>query len=284
MSILSVTERRGYDHSYALGKYAPDRKHTRRFWVYSSVRNEVPETVRTASGIPQLGDLLASDSGVRVVSHKLSRDEDEPRRWEVDVEYSSYAIGDAEEPPDTETATRISIITEQGNVLIERDVDDVAIKNTAGDLIEGIEIPWNNLGLQIEQAVAGTPDYYSLSTWINAINSAEWRGIPAYFAQIRSMSYDSDTIEGVVQWRRVTQVRIANVATQPWGYRLRLLNAGLREKVSGVLNWINDDTTQIPVSKPVPLKSDGTKAGLADAPHFLDFKVYPELAFATLGI
>lgn len=289
MAIVSVKTRLGYDHEYSLGELAPSRNFSRYFWVYSDTKDEDPATVRTAVGLPQVGDASPSDAGSIVQSVRLRRDEEHPKRWEVEVQYSSDLIRDiTEETPETlAELERVSISTRQGQRLIERRLDGTAIVNSAGDLIEGIQLPWNSLSIVIEQYVSGSPDYYVLSKWINAINSATWRGVPQYFAQIDSISYDAakSPIDGAACWKRVTQVKLAHPDQDTYGFRYHALDAGIREKVAGpAWQHIRDDKTGLFVARPVPLNGSGGKLAIGGTPVYIEANPCPVLPFATLGI
>lgn len=289
MAVTSVVERLDGDHNWSVGQYSPTREFTRYFWVYSDTRDESPVAVRTATGIPAPNDAHPNDSGSIVQKVRCRRDVEFAKRWEVECEYSSANPRNQEDEPPTSVTDieRITVSTRQGQLLLERDRSGNLIKNTAGDLIEGLTVPWNALTIQIENYVTSAPDYYVTSKWINVINSATWRGVPAYFAKIGSLTYNEDNIDGVNCWKRVAVVELAHVDSQPWGWRTRVLNAGLRAKVSGQLRHIRDDKTQNFISRPVPLKSDGSKADIAggvDSPYYLDIEVYPEAAFSGLGI
>lgn len=288
MSIESVVERRGYDHSYDFGQYAPNRQYTRYFWVYSTVVDEDPLVVRAASGVPQPNAVHPSDTGCIVQHMRVRRDEEVPKRWDVECIYSNETRQGEKDPPETiADYIKISVSTRQGQRLLERDINDVAITNKAGDLIEGVTVPWNALQLVIEQFVTTEPNYYVASKWINAINSATWRGVPAYFARITGITYNIDVYEGTKCWKRVTTVDLAHIDAQPWGWRERILNAGLRELIDfgdgPVLCRMRDPGTASYLSKPVPLTTGGIRADAGDE-NYIDFQVYPEFAFSGLGI
>lgn len=286
MAIVSFVERLGYDHDWSTNQTGPVREYTRYFWVYSDTRNENPVAVRLAPGIVA-GDAHPTDTGSVAQRFRCRKDEERPDRWEVEITYSSNLPRTRDEEEDVEDYEKVTVSTRQGELLLERDRSGNLVKNTAGDPIEGLQVPWNALTIQIENFTISDPDYYVVSKWINAINSATWRGVPPYFARLASLNYTEATYNGVDCWKRVAVVELAHVDSQPWGWRVRVLNAGLRQKVSGQLQHIRDDKTQALISRPVPLKSDGTKANIAggvDSPHYLDIEVYSEMDFAGLGI
>lgn len=288
MAIVSVKTRLGYDYEYSLGKLAPRRIFNRYFWVYSDTRDEDPVTVRTAAGLPQVGDVSPSDGGSIVQSVRVRRDEDRPDRWEAEVQYSSELIRDVEdeEPETLADLEHIQIGTRQGDRLIERRLDGSMTLNSAGDPIEGLTMPWNALQMTIEQYVTGDPDYYVLSKWVNAINSATWRSVPQYFAQIAAINLveAKSPIDGSDCWKRTVNVILAHTEQNPYGFRLHVLDAGLREKVSGKLSHIRSPGNMALVGKPVPLNGSGSPLPLGGTPVYLDVNPYPILDFATLGI
>jgi hypothetical protein len=288
MAIVSVKTRLGYDHEFSLGQLAPLRTFTRYYWVYSDTMDESPSAVRTASGLPQMGDVHPVDGGTIVQAVRLRRDEEHPKRWEVEVTYSSE-VRDMEEDEPTVLADleRVSIQTRSGQRLIDRRLDGTAIVNSAGDLIEGLSVPWNSLAIVIEQYVASAPDYYVTSKWINAINSATWRGVPQYFAQIESLNYEEtkSPVDGADVWKRTATVKLAHPDQDTYGFRLHVLDAGLRQKVAGpAWEHILDDKTGLFISKPVPLNGSGAKLAISGTPVYFEANPNPVLAFATLGI
>jgi hypothetical protein len=60
MAVTQVTTRLGYDHEFSLGQLAPLRTFSRYYWVYCDTKDESPENVRIASGLPQIGDFLST--------------------------------------------------------------------------------------------------------------------------------------------------------------------------------------------------------------------------------
>lgn len=288
MSVLSVRERLGHDFEFSAGQVAPLRTFSRYFWVYCDTKDESPEAVRIAAGLPQMGAVHPSDGGSIVQSVRVRRDEEHPKRWEVELQYSSENIRKAKDKEETEAdLERVSIQTRQGQRLIDRRLDGTAIVNSAGDLIEGLSVPWNSLSIVIEQYTTASPDYYVTSKWINAINSAPWRGVPAYFAQIESLNFEEtkSPIDATVDcWKRTATVKLAHPDQDPYGFRLHVLDAGLRERVSGTEKHMRDGGTATYLTRPVPLNGSGRKLAYGGTPVFFNASPYPELPFATLGI
>lgn len=134
--------------------------------------------------------------------------------------------------------------------------------------------------------LADNIDYYAMSKWVNAINSAIWRSIPQYFAQIAAINFveAKSPIDGSDCWKRTVSVNLAHTDQDPFGFRVHVLDAGLREKVSGKLVHIRSPGNQALVGKPVPLNGSGVPLPVNGTPVYIDVNPYPILDFATLGI
>jgi hypothetical protein len=275
----------------------PLRSIQRSFFVYSDSRNENPETVRTAddgsTSVPAYGDTHPFDGGAIATRFRCRKDRDLPTRWTVTVEYSSRDMqgggGGGSTGTDPLTITRIRVSTREGQRLLDKDIDGKAIKNTAGDLILGITIPWNELQLEFTQyrAPLDATGFRLLAKYRNAINSVAWRGFPQFTARIVSISGQDVKVQGLDLFERTVVVHLTDPLDphQP-DWRLRPMNAGFRYKnaLTDEMTHFTDDHTGLPVSQPQKIAINGDRMPDDEDPEYLLVKGYPELPFAVLDL
>lgn len=302
MAITAVRVKRSHSYRYSLedGQPLPSQDLERKFWVYSDTTDEDPTAVLSAAGLPQYGDAHPQVSAALAQDISMERDEEYPARWEVTVKYMSRRLqgGSGDDGPnaDPELITRIAISTVQGERLIEQTIDGDPIATTAGELITGVKIPWNELQIEFTQyrSQLDTEAYYQIAKYRNAINSDTWRGFDPYTARIVSITGNNVNIYG----QELLERRITVLLTDPDDpdkpdWRLYLLNAGyylyrnvtIGDEVINGLVQILDPQTGMPFTKPQRINMDGTAFLSREAPSIYNqYRVYPELPFAALNI
>lgn len=304
MAITAVRVRRSHTYHFGLddGQPLPTQDLVRRFWVYSDTNDENPDTVRTATGIPAWGDAHPNVPASLAQDFDLSRDEDYPWRWEVDVRYQSRKLrgsnntGVSNQDPLTITKFRISSVS--GEKLVTEDQNGFPPQTTAGELITGLKIPWNELQIEITQyrSVLDAAAYVQLATYRNAVNSDTWRGFAPLTCRIASISGQDVDIYGTTYLERNLTIMLRDPDdTQTPDWRLKFLNAGyyirnpLATTATALLDPILDPKTGMPVTKPQPIAQNGLRVidcgptGSED-PYWLNIEVYPQLPFAALNI
>lgn len=266
------------------------RTYSRRYRVLSSILGENEIAVLLATGIPRLFDSDPNDPGAYVRDISAEEDEANGFRWIVTVEYSSQA----REAPGAEA---VNPATGQRNPLAEpaivewddveirvpvtTDLEGVAIVNAAGqpfdpppEVEEGITV------CRIIRNEAGfDPDViddYKLTVSLHPFfgrlgRQCLMRKITARQQNGEGFRYDQVTYE-------IHIAKLKDDPSSPDGknhpWQLKLLNAGLCEKVSGKLKPIRDkDGT--PINQPAPLNTNGTAIANLDTtpPNYKDFTV-----------
>lgn len=173
------------------------------------------------------------------------------------------------------------------------DKDGTPILNTAGDppsepIITPVSVPTAIVSRMVREF-----DTAWIDSFRGRINATEWLGWPAGSVMCKEITADREWLPDVQGYGWAVEYQFAfkppivvddggdDVLIYP-GWSAQVRNAGLREKVSGVIKQILVDDA--PVSSPVGLKLDGTKAGPSDDPVYLTFDVHPEAEFADLDL
>lgn len=308
MSILSVVERfeASFKFRYEDNQPFPSQTLERNFWVTSTSKNENPDLVRTASGVPTYGSAHPTLTSAIAQDFDLVRDTKLPTRWEVRVTYESRRLkGSNNSDPsnanqDPTLITQIRVSTVQGERVIDQDQNGFAPQLTSSELFV-CKVPWNELQMELTQyrSVLDTSAYKQLATYRNAINSDVWRGFPPYTAHIASMQGQEEQIGQTTYLKRVitVQLRSPDDSQQP-DWRPRYLNAGyyflpLDWKIGiglgfnpiGFLKPLTDPQTDHMYTKPQRISEDGSRIlSPAEPDYYVIVPVYPELPFAALNI
>lgn len=235
--------------------------------------------VENAAGIPAIGDLYPTSNIARVVRKnpvKVS-----PIFWQVDVEYE----GDNSLELNRPIIKKSSVSSSEP---IDRDWNGKAIVNVNNEPVEGLSRDVSDTLITITRNFLGVNDDLVLD-YLESTNSDTWYGYGA--GRARLINYQADQVfkneNDTTGYWRVTasiQARRGYGDTTPdkaWYKRVR--NEGLYIKDgSRVVRAVDDNKS--PVTKPVLLKSDGTKETDPESAHFLFFQVYGEMPYNSLGL
>jgi hypothetical protein len=163
------------------------------------------------------------------------------------------------------------------------------VLNSAGDPLPGVTRPRSTLIYEVSRVERMHP-LSRILDYKDHTNATEWLGFPARSVLCMDIQPVRRWDEDVFGWvwdvtykfgvRRdiVVEGEGEDDVTVYSGWKKQVLDAGLRQKVGGVRLPILDG--QAPVSAPVCLKTDGTKAGPTDEPNYLYFEVYETAEFA----
>jgi hypothetical protein len=165
------------------------------------------------------------------------------------------------------------------------------ILNKAGDPFSTpIVIPYPT-SVAIVSRVEREYDETWLSNFKGRVNSAEWLGWPAGSVLCQDINGDREWNDDIQGWTWPTEYKFAfrppivvsSKKVYP-GWSVQVLNAGLREKVSGVKRPIIIKGAQ--VSEPWLLDSSGVAypEDSTAEPVYLTFDIYPEADFDALGL
>lgn len=214
-------------------------------------------------------------------------------QWEVSLEFQPKSWEGSEKGPVDEDGNRdpfaarptVRCRSEGEEVAATTDRDGEPILNAAGDPFDP---PMGRIKRATVWEVSRLErefDAATIDAYEEKVNSAPWMGFPAESIKCLSITsgcaWDDDaggyawSVDYTFAYRRPVAVGAGTVS----GWAEVVLNAGLREKVSGARKQILVDNA--PVSSPVPLKSDGTAATPADDPVYLAFHLCETADFSA---
>ncbi|WP_165073323.1 hypothetical protein [Paludisphaera rhizosphaerae] len=174
---------------------------------------------------------------------------------------------------------------------VMHDKDGTPILNTAGDPYDpGLSRPKSLLIFEIGR-VEREFDYSRITDIKDHLNDAAWMGFPARSVMCLDIQPERVWSSDANGWTWPTVYKFAyredltvddggdDVVLYP-GWTAKVLNQGLRQKVSGERKQIFIDNA--PVSAPVLLKDDGTVAAPTDDPVYKYYDYLPEADFSVL--
>jgi hypothetical protein len=272
------------------------RRYVRVFRVITNDPNDEASIVGAATGIPALYDTYvtanASDLGSRVIDIQPSQSEDNPRFWQVAVEYSG-----AENPPEVAPDVKWGSNKEQRT--FERDIFGDAILNSAGQFFDP---PPEGDDSRPTLVITRNETLYNpaLATiYQDAVNSDTWTIVApamtpfvALPGEAKCMSIEAQYHEEKnYAWWSVTysfEFRRVDTSVGLTGWIKQILDQGRYQRSTDDTNKLTpclDDKGQ-PVDDPVPL--DGSGAQLSDPSPtnavWLTRQVYKQLPFTALAL
>lgn len=282
MSVVNVTKMWSRDGGSVTGKEddAQYRGYTRT--TAYQVLTDDPETdlndVENAAGIPEIGDPYPGSNlvfALRKIPKKIG-----PVFWTVDVEY----VGDNELELNRPIIKKGSVTSSEP---IDVDWNGRAIVNVNGEPVEGISRDVSDTVITITRNFLEVNDDLVLS-YLESTNSDTWYGYAP--GRARLTSYQAEEVyrstSTVRDYWRVTatiQCRYGYLTTPDKAWYKRVRNEGLYEKIGSFL-WRAVDDLREPVTKPVLLKSDGTRETDPNNAHFIYHQVYGSLPYNALGL
>lgn len=243
------------------------------------------EQVKNASGLPQINQVYSGTSHVRVrrvTPQKLS-----PIFWMVIVEYGGETGPDGEYDAPTNTPPSIKWSEVTTDEAIDEDFDGNPIVTANNEPIEGITTPISDLVLTVRR------NYVSINlpathAYLRSVNSDTFAGFAAGTGRLKTFSADFVVAQEAIgggYWDVNAQVIFRypynTTADKAWYARVR--HEGYYESVGGVIKRAVDDNKD-PVTKPVLLKSDGTRETVAANAHWLEWKRFAPLPYNALGL
>lgn len=283
MAVVDVTQMWSRDGGSVTGN-----KDDRTFRGYTrttayQVLVDDPDTnlnlVENADGIPEIGDLYPESDIVRAIRKNPVRRG--PIFWQVDVEYE----GDNSLELNRPIIKKSSVTSSEP---IDVDWAGRAIVNVNFEPVEGLARDISDTVITITRNYLTINDDLVLD-YLESTNSDTWYGYTA--GRVRLTSYSADQVfknenatDGYWRVTATLQARRGYGTTTPdkaWYKRYR--NEGLYIKDgSRIVRAVDDNKS--PVTKPVLLKSDGTRETDPDAAVFLYAQVYGQLPYNSLGL
>lgn len=286
MAIISVTERtqeKGFDRPTGEIRY------TRGFQVISDDPTDSAEDVRTAAGIPDIGDTFPDNAGafVNSVKAKMLKPDQDRVNWLVTVTYSTIVTSitpwtdPLDEPP--------TYVYSFERRTFAPDVDETGapVSNPVGDPFDpGVTIDFHMLKIRVTRNLAAY-DPLSARTFLDTVNDAIFTiDTTAYAAfTLRMLDFSATS---VADYFRVTWEMLYDPTGAPVGpglHNIDVLNAGFNYyEVAATTPKIRAMNEGQPTPNPVLLEADGTLVADGDDPSFSTFEFYPEEDWSSLDM
>lgn len=280
MSVIDVTKMWSKDggkfSSEKLYNFATDITVTEGYQVLAEPGDNIG-LIEQAPGIPRYGDSHSYYPDVRVRDWDISPLG--PAFWLVIVNYIGEAPGTQIEIEWTDTTS-----TEP----IDRDWDGDAIVTANGEQVDGLTVDIADQVAVVRRQFL-TIDTASIRAYRRATNSDTFLGWPPGTARLVGFSAKNKFAFGLPSelWDVTARIQFrepyANTTTAEAWYK-RWRHEGVYEKAAdGTIQRAFDERGQ-ETSKPVLLKTDGTREYDASAAVFIHTQVYGSLPFSGLGL
>lgn len=268
-----------------------EQEYSRHFRLYTANATdyigEDDILAAAALGLPQRWDNHPSDA-LALCKGIRWRETEYPQQWIAEFSYSSNVTDRSRQSqePTTEPPA-VSWSTEAYREVIDEDAQGTALLNTAGDLIEGEEVERHRLVAVYEDNVEAFDEVDALN-YIGCANSTTFRGQLPETWLIRDFITTGRGFKNTAPYwrRRITFVydpkatKAKDGTTVAIGWARRVLSAGYRQLVSGVMAPILDQGR--PVSQAVPLDANGLRLAPGGTPVYLTFHPYPLVDFNAI--
>jgi hypothetical protein len=295
MAIIAVTEL--YESRAASINRMYERTYTRVFEVITSDDAVGGFAVRTASGIPQIGNsyhnladpydpLYEFDRGAfcdEVSAECIGGGEGAGIVWRVSCTYSNYIPLDVDPTLwkikvtfSGERTERVVDFDRHGNPVINSAGDRYAEPVTVDDHITTMLIVRNELVSTYSPALA--------SLFSDTINDATWNGFPKGYCKMGIISTSDPQYDSNSQRYYYTVTYPVSIGRKPW--RKDLLDQGYNV-LSGSYGAEKPIPYMVggqPVSDPIPLDGYGHWIGEGGSPVTLTYEVFDEADWSGLNI
>lgn len=252
---------------------------SRSWLVKTSVKTDREDVVSTATGLPAYAEAHPADSTCYATTISYSQLPETPLAWTVTAGYTSER--ELNENPASDEVL-VSWSSEIYQEAIFEDYTGDAILNSAGDYFIDPSPTREaaHLIAKIKANVTSVPAW--VLTYQNAVNDSSITigglSIGAGLAKMQRLEIGERQLrDGVTFYPLSFEIHIHSD-----GWRLKPLDAGFRELVSGEAVQITVDGDE--VTTPVPLNGSGVALNPAtpSTAVFLDFQIYNEVDMTTL--
>lgn len=294
MAIVSVHQLRSFEYSESKGsKGSVDMKGSVELLVKCDAEPNFHEIVNDTTSwptfynrpIPQIND-PENIGGLLffVSSRKFSYypGEDQNRAVKVTIEYDNKREEpqdpDEEKPQDTDAETwkKITVTTEQQSCPLTDEGEDGNLggkpaRNSAGDPVDGLEENRCLVKLTYTNTQVPFPNFAQLLEYVNTTNDGNFLGCARRTLLCQGFNADYDD-----------KRQLWNISVEwlydPKEHKVEFYDVGFNELVSGQRRAILDIAGN-PVSKPVPLMSDGTAVSPAQLAANPDDYMFTRFAY-----
>mgnify|MGYP000899865688 CR=1 FL=1 len=239
--------------------------------------------VLAASGLPKPGDVLA---GTSLFVKRITPNQVSPILTLVDVEWGGE-IGPSGSTSDSPVNKAPEFVWSdvETDEPTDEDIDGNPIVTANNEPIDGVTMKIADQVLSVKRNFA-TLDLFAISQYRHSVNSDSFLGWPAGTARLTSFSARNviDTSTGYWEVSAKIQFRrgIRTTDDKAWYKRVRHEGFYVKNGDGQIVRAV--DANKQPTQRPVLLKSDGTQETVAANAVWLEFPVYTELPYNTLGL
>jgi hypothetical protein len=242
-------------------------------------------TVLSSTSLPRDGSLYPGLPFV--VCRGKSPTQVSPVLWIVEANFEGKVGPNDEQDNPLNAPPEISWSDVETDEPTDEDIDGAPIVTVNGEPIEGITIKLADNVVTIKRNFLFF-NPFATSAYRHSVNSDSFLGYPPGTARLTKFSAKNVAatqllpngyweVTATIQFRR----GIRTTDAKAWYKRVR--HEGFYEKVGSTIVRAVDDNKE-PVTRPVLLKSDGTRETNPANAHWLEFKVYNELPYQALGL
>jgi len=253
---------------------------TRLFVVTTDNALDDMFTVRTAAGLPQIGEPHPRDPAYVVQSRDYEAAAEPSLSWNVTCEYGRSKNPDQDENPLNEPV-KVSWRSRSRDKVLEVDLDGVPVVNSAGTLFADPVLVTRSL--VVVTFVRNEPSFYGsyANDWVDHVNSATFSGGAP--GTVKCVSIEADKqFKANQEYYEVTY----EFWFDPDGWQPRPLNIGYQcVRDGGVKACIDADGRD--AKDPQLLAADGTQLALpvsSGSETYRSFTGYPSANFNLLGL
>lgn len=287
MAVTSVDEIKGRRRSSQDSLWR--RTYTRVYRVQTDDPSTDALTVRTASGLPSIGNTYSvgsvHDYGAFVQSIEASEETEDGKSWIVTVEYGPYDAGQFPSNP-VQWPLRVSFSQQKYELAVGQDRNGNAILNSAKDPYKDpVTIDQSRT---IITAVRNEPiasfDLTLAESYYDKVNSATWNGFTARTVKLDSITtsqpqYDSNN---QIYYFEVTYT----FAVKRDKWNSKILDSGFNEldSSSPARQQPVRDAQGQPVTEAVPLDGSGHRLATSGSPVFTEYEIYDQADFSVFNM
>ena len=255
-------------------------EYVRTYAVITNSNSDDQTTVLASGSIPALFALHPNDSGAYVRTRTATEVEKLTTggsAWTVAISYSDSTEDDEENPLDEPTIYNWGQV--KRDIVAERDQANNAVVNSAGD-------PFHNppairqkslVQLQVTKNFSSFDGSLAIN-YVDRVNSAAFSGGAIGTVLCEGVSAQGPNVENDISFYTVT----ASFLYDPQGWQPRkILDQGFRFLDNGVVKPI--EALGVPVSEPKLLDGQGGVLAVGGNPVFLEFNLYAEANFNSMG-
>jgi hypothetical protein len=243
--------------------------------------------IYNAPGLPVMNQTYAGVPGCYVSS--VSPNRVSPIMWIVDVEYT----GDTGPTPEDSPLDQPPIINwtdAETDEAVDQDYNGDPICTVNGEPIEGIRKKLADQVVTIQRNYAAF-NPFATAAYRDSVSSDTFMGYPAGTARLIRFNAQQIVSPSLSYWDVTAsiQFRMPYNTTNQKAWWARVRHEGYMIKSGSIIRRALDtDLVSTgpgePVTRPVLLKSDGTIETTVASAHWLEFQLYGELPYASLGL